>query len=95
MRYSVWNNGTRAYDYYETSEVANIHADAPPRVSGSALGATPDQAAWPLPSGARRIGAGETPEGRIASIGEFGGVGGITDLIIYGAIAYGAWRLLR
>lgn len=69
MKYSVWNNDTRSYDYYEAPGAPGIHAGAPPRVRGSALGATPDQAAWPLPGGAQKVGNGAMPQGRIASLG--------------------------
>jgi hypothetical protein len=95
MKYSVWNNGTRSYDYYEAPGTSDIHAGAPPRVHGSALGATIDQAAWKLPGAARRMGSGEFPEGRIASLGGADSGGGVMNMIIYGALAYGAWRLLR
>jgi hypothetical protein len=94
VKYSVWNNGTRSYDYYATSGVPEIHAGAPPRVRTGALGATPDQAAWPLPAGARRVGSGDVPQGRIASLGGDSAVG-IPSVIIYAAIGYFAWRALR
>jgi hypothetical protein len=65
--YSVLNQRTRLYDYYETGEAEPWHAPAPPAARHpSALGATPDAAAWPLPAGARKIGAGENARGRIA-----------------------------
>lgn len=97
MKYSVWNNGTREYDYFSAPGVADIHAGAPPRVHGSALGATPEQAAWPLPAGARRTGSGEMPQGRIASLGGSDGVFGIDipSSIFYAAIGYFLWRTFK
>lgn len=95
MNYSVWNNGTRKYDYFTAPGTPEIHAGAPPRVRGSDLGATPEQAAWPLPLGARRVGSGELPRGRIASLGDSGG--GLFDIdlkksVIYGIAGYLLWR---
>lgn len=99
MRYSVWNPGARAYDYYEAPGLAGTHADAPPRAAAAAeLGATPDQAAWPLPVTAIKVGVGDVPQGRIASIGnDAGGVFKI-DLprsLAYAAAGYLLWRVLR
>ncbi len=67
MQYSVWNTATRRFDYYQTSEVGPTHAPPASHVSSSnALGATPDEAAWPLPPGARMIGSGSVAKGRVA-----------------------------
>lgn len=95
MRYSVWNNATRAYDYYEAQGAATIHAGAPPRVASSALGATPDEAAWPLPANAVKTGSGEMPQGRIASRepGKF--TIDLPQSIFYAAIGYLIWRVLK
>lgn len=98
MKYSVWNTGTRAYDYYEAPGGTATHAGAPPRASTRELGATPEQAAWPLPSAAVKVGAGEMPQGRIAS--SLAGDDSIFNIdlkqsVIYAAIGYLAWRLLR
>ena len=95
MRYSVWNPAIRAYDYYQARGDGKIHAGAPPRVVSSSLGATPDQAAWPLPADAVKTGSGEMPQGRIASRepGQF-----VIDLpksVFYAAIGYLLWRALR
>jgi len=97
VRYSVWNNGTRSYDYYVAPGTPDIHAGAPPRVHGSALGATPEQAAWRLPARSRKVGTGELPQGRIASLGD--AQGGIFDIdvkqsVIYAAIGYFIWKAL-
>lgn len=73
--YSVLNQKTRAYDYYESGETEPWHAPAPPRSRGaSALGAIPEDAAWPLPSGAKKVGEGMTARGRIA-VARAGGMG--------------------
>lgn len=88
MRYSVWNNATRRYDYYQATGAADIHAGAPPRSSSYALGATPEQAAWPLPAGAVKVGAGDVPEGRIASTEAGGFKLDVQSMIIYGVLGY-------
>lgn len=68
MIYSVWNQGTVAYDYYETPEVQKVLNTPPPRhIPAKDKGATVDQAAWPLPVSARRIGSGDFAKGRVAS----------------------------
>ena len=68
MIYSVWNQAARLYDYYEDG-TPDARANAPaPRHLGrvDTLGHTPDEAAWPLPFGARRTGSGPTAKGRVA-----------------------------
>jgi hypothetical protein len=69
MLYSVMNTKSRQYDYYETGEAeSSWHAPPAPRArAATALGAVPEDAAWPLPSGARRVGSGEMARGRIAT----------------------------
>ena len=93
MKYSVWNNASRRYDYYQAQGDNRIHAGAPPRSSTSELGATPEEAAWPLPPSAVKVGSGDVPEGRIAST-----VSGGFDLkqfVVYGIIGYVAWRMIK
>jgi hypothetical protein len=68
ITYSVWNPGSRLYDYFATSEEHPIHAPSPKRTSTRPLGATPEEAAWKLPPMAHRIGSGAMPQGRIASL---------------------------
>ncbi len=95
MRYSVWNNANRAYDYYEAQGEAGIHAGAPPRAASSSLGATPDQAAWPLPEGARRVGTGELPQGRIASLDGGNFRLDIPQALFWGAAGYLLYRTIK
>jgi len=71
MIYSVWNYGTRQYDYYKAGVAGPIHAGtAPKAIVSSPLGATPEQAAWPVPVGAVKVGSGTQARGRIASFGD-------------------------
>ena len=94
--FSVWNNATRAYDYYTAQGDAGIHAGAPPRASTSELGATPDQAAWPLPADATKVGSGELPQGRIASTAPKGGFAiDLPRSVFYAAIGYVLWRMIK
>ena len=95
--WSVWNNGTRSYDYYEAPGTRGIHAGAPPRASTSALGATPDEAAWPLPHGARKVGNGEVPRGRIASLGGYDASSSLElpKLAAIAVIGYLVWKAMR
>jgi hypothetical protein len=94
VKYSVWNPSTRAYDYYTAQGDAGIHAGAPPRASTSALGATPDQAAWPLPADATKVGSGELPQGRIASTEPKGAVS-FNAMFLYAAAGYFLWRMIK
>jgi hypothetical protein len=96
MKYSVYDYTRRAYDYYEAPGPGGTHAGSPTGVRPERpLGASPERASWKLPIGAHKVGSGETPQGRIASMGavELG-----ADPIrwgIYAAIAYLGWRILR
>lgn len=99
MRYSVYRYPTRSYDYYEDSRTSGTHAGAPPVRGRSDLGATPDQVAWALPVGARKVGSGEFPIGRIATDGAGSGLGDLTEspmrLGMIALVAYVAWRTFR
>jgi hypothetical protein len=68
MIYSVWNQGTRQYDYYRTTNVQNgANTPSPSHIRTKPLGSTIDQALWPLPTSSKKIGSGEFAKGRIAS----------------------------
>lgn len=100
MIYSVYNTETRAYDYYEGPGPKGTHAGAPPISGGNQIGATVTQAAWKVPPGAHKVGTGELPKGRVASIASLGSLGdaiGIDGkkLAMIGVAAYLAWRFLR
>ncbi len=93
MRYSVYNYTRRAYDYYDAPGPGGTHAGSPraPRAIKD-VGAPPDQAAWRLPSGARRVGAGPLPQGRIASLE---GSDELTDhrVLVYAVLGLIAWKV--
>lgn len=96
MRYSVYDYTRRQYDYYEAPGPGGTHAGSPPaaRTLGG-VGASPDHASWRLPAGARKVGSGERPQGRIASLS---GADITTDPVRLGmlaALAYLAWRALQ
>jgi len=103
ITYSVWNYGTRSYDYYTAPGAPATHAGRPPVRGGSSLGAAPEQAAWPLPAGARKVGSGPLPKGRIASTSggiSLGGLGAVdlSDPVTVGAVivlSYVAWKNRR
>jgi hypothetical protein len=96
--YSVYDWNRQVYDYYQGSGPKGTHAGSPPKAYfKSALGATPEQAAWKLPGDAVKVGSGVLPRGRIASTGAGSALGGV-DLATGGkiaialAIAYAAWK---
>lgn len=92
--YSIWNHGTKTYDYYRGPGDGATHAGAPPIRSNSEIGAVPELAAWQLPPGAVKIGSGELPQGRIASMGSFDAGDGLR-LGMLAFAAYLAWKVLR
>ena len=96
--FSVFNYETQRYDYYEGSGPKGTQAGTPPmRRASSELGATPEQASWKVPMGARKVGSGELPQGRIAAMGD-AGADPMAEVIHLGTIAglaYLAWKVLR
>jgi hypothetical protein len=94
MMFSVWNNATRRYDYYRAQGDGATHAGAPPRASTFELGATPEQAAWPLPADATKTGSGELPQGKIASTAPRLSAS-FNELFLYAAAGYFLWRMIK
>lgn len=100
MIYSVYDHDRKVYDYYEGPGPSGTHATAPPSpLAQSQLGATVEQGAWKVPPGAKKIGSGDMPIGRVAAMGGLGDlvIGGqtVSRLAIIGVIAYFAWKKLR
>ena len=100
MIYSVWNQGAKAYDYYQSSAQQNgANTPSPSHLKKTSLGMTPEQAAWPLPSDARKLGRGAFPKGRIARKGgavALSGVGGSEIQIgLLLVSAFLIWRYMR
>jgi len=92
VEFSVWNYGTRQYDYYRAGQYLGTHVTQPAvhSLTGSQIGMTVDEIACSLPQGAQKVGSGEVAKGRIASTGA-----GLGNLLVYGVIAYILWRLFR
>lgn len=69
MIYSVWNQAKQAFDYYQTNGVQKkVNTEKPSHMRSRKFGLTVDQAAWPVPSGARYMGSGSMPKGRIGNL---------------------------
>jgi hypothetical protein len=100
-RYSVYDYTRRVYDYYDGPGPGGTHAGSPPRPrevlgdDGRPQGAPPTRAAWKLPLGAKKVGSGELPQGRIASLDGADLFSDPSSLLLYGAIALVAWKVLR
>jgi hypothetical protein len=95
-RYSVYDYTRRAYDYYEASGPGGTHAGSPPHASSRGrIGAAPDNASWKLPMGAQKVGSGERPQGRIASLSGADLTSDPIRMGIYAILAYLGWRTLR
>jgi hypothetical protein len=95
MRYSVYNYGTKSYDYYDDGKPSPTHAGPPPVAPMGDIGETPEAAAWRVPIGARKVGSGELPQGRIASMGGLPIGGDAVKLGLLAVAAYFAWRHFR
>lgn len=104
MRYSVWNQAHKRYDYYEalgTAGEPTANVPAPKHLRSKTLGITPEEAAWPLPADARKIGAGPLPMGRIARRGGGSALGSaeesssMVSIALLGIAAYVLWRYAR
>lgn len=98
--FSVWNYDRQLYDYYQGGTRTGTHAGAPPATPlRHKIGATPEGASWSLPIGAKKIGSGALPKGRIARSGIALGVVDMTldapKAAALAVIAYIAWRHLR
>lgn|SRR5678815_4925691 len=66
--YSCWNQGAGVFDYYEDGrQQASVNAPSPDHIPTRSLGATIDQACWPLPPDAKKVGSGAVAIGRVAS----------------------------
>lgn len=98
--YSVWNQGVRAYDYYESPEVQKtLNSPLPSHIPAKELGATVAQASWPLPASARKVGSGEFAKGRIASVhralSPVGAINMDTNTVVmisFGVAAFLLWK---
>lgn len=66
-KFSVWNIATSMFDYYENGDIpTRTNVDKPTHLKARTLGATVEQACWPLPSDARRVGSGPHAIGKVA-----------------------------
>lgn len=101
MTYSVWNPTTATYDYYEAPARAADAAPPAPYIRGDKIGASPEQAAWPLPGGARKVGKGPLPRGMIAKTGSgLSGLGFLPDfgslnLVVLAVGGFFLWKALK
>lgn len=69
MRYSVWNQAKRQYDYYEAVGQVQKQANTPKptHIPDSHLGVTVDMASWPVPKNAKLVGSGQKAIGRVGT----------------------------
>lgn len=102
MIYSVWDQARKRYDYFEAQGAVDNDTSAPRpgHLRDHALGVSPERAGWPLPLGAKPIGAGKYPRGMIASRngGALAGLGFFevtpTNLVLWGAIGWMVWKFV-
>lgn len=93
MRFSTYDYGTKLYTYWDDGKASPTHATAPSVLPMGGVGDTPEGAAWRLPVGARKVGSGPMPQGRIASLGDPGSQ--LPRLVIYAGLGFLAWKVLR
>lgn len=91
MIYSVWRPELRQYDYYEDG-VQTAAFPTPRHLSGRIAA---DAAGWPLPGGARKVGAGPVVRGQVATSGTDGFVSNTYVFIGIGILGYALWRLMK
>jgi hypothetical protein len=100
--YSVWNQGARRFDYYRDGKVNHkANTPSPKHLSSShEIGIAVDRAGWPLPAGAKKVGSGPVPRGRVASrrVGGLAGLGAVdfsspaTIAVLLGVAALVYWK---
>lgn len=57
------------YDYYQSSQPQlRANVEKPAHLKPAKLGLTVNQAAWPLPAATKKVGRGQYPHGRIATL---------------------------
>lgn len=96
MRYSVYDYTRRQYDYFEAPGPGGTHAGSPPLArSVRGIGESPESASWKLPIGAQKVGSGERPQGRIASLAGADLASDPMRLGLYAILAYLGWRALQ
>jgi hypothetical protein len=100
MIYSVWDAGSRSYDYFQTAAATPTAPPEPTHLRSKALGLAPEDAAWPLPADAQWIGRGAQAKGKVASrrsggaLGDFAS-GNALPMVGLALAAYLLWRSQR
>jgi hypothetical protein len=98
VTFSVWDPDHKRFDYYQTAEGVGARENPEPNLPKREMGVSPEQAAWRLPSEARKVGSGDRVQGAVAArsgLGDTASVGGsVFKLLGLGLIAYGAWKLI-
>jgi len=95
MDYSVWNWGSKRYDYYHTDSNAPFVPQSR-SLPSSSFGIAPEDAAVRLPKDAIQIGSGKDAKGYIAIQGSEGSskqrIAVIAGLLI---AAFGLWKIWK
>lgn len=100
MIYSVWHQPQGVFRYFDDGvPQAHLNVEKPTHLRERALGSTIDQAAWPLPAGAREIGSGAVPVGRVASmsgqaLGDDVDTASTTKAVMLAIAGIVAWKVL-
>lgn len=93
MRYSVWNQQTSAFDYYDAPVPASDAPPNPKHLKARGMGLAPNEAGWPLPPNAKWVGRGPAAQGYVATSGaDAGAPVNWIAIIGFGAAALLLWR---
>lgn len=101
MTYSVWRPELGLYDYYETSPSLKDTTPPKPSLSRSPFGLAPEEAAWKLPLGAKKVGSGKRAKGMIARNGGLAGLGdllpdfGSLNILVLAVGGFFLWRAFK
>lgn len=97
ITYSVYSYPKKAYEYFVAPYDGKTHSGTPPKARGGGgpfgLGVTPEQVAWKLPLGAKKVGEGPIPKGKIASLGDAPGAETGTSWITIAGVVAAAYFL--
>lgn len=93
--YSTYDYGTKLYTYWDDGKPQPTHTTGSPKVLAmGGIGATVERSAWKVPADAKKVGVGELPKGKVASLGDFAS----SDIPTLGLLVIGgflAWRYLK
>lgn len=93
--FSVFNQQTKAYDYYDAPTPVSDAPPTPGHLRPKDLGVAVTTAGWPLPAGAKWVGRGDTARGQVATPMGDDGASSSTSMLSILALAAAAFLIWR